>query len=51
MFDDGEVERLDEDIAYGATAYFQIEGMRRVTPLKEGFAEAAKHLPPGSRDA
>ena len=49
MFEDGEVERLDADIAYGASAYFRAEAIRRVTPVKDGFPEAARGLPPGDR--
>jgi hypothetical protein len=49
LYDDGEVERLDDDIAHGETAYFRVESIRRITPVKDGFPEAARHLPPGDR--
>ncbi|RUL85000.1 hypothetical protein [Tautonia sociabilis] len=49
IFEDGEVERLEDDIAYGASAYFRVEAIRRVTPLKEGFPDASRALPPGDR--
>ena len=49
IFDDGETERLDHDVAFGASAHFRVDAIRRVTPLKDGFAEAARRLPPGDR--
>jgi hypothetical protein len=49
LYDDGEVERLDDDIAYGETAYFRVDAIRRITPVKDGFPEAAREIPPGNR--
>lgn len=49
LYDDGEVERLDEDIAYEGSAYFRADSIRRVTPLKDGFPEATRNLAPGDR--
>ena len=49
LYDDGEVERLDDDLAYRDVAYFQIESIRRVTLLKDGFPEAARQIPSGDR--
>ncbi|QDV33229.1 hypothetical protein [Tautonia plasticadhaerens] len=49
MYEDGEVERLDEDLAYGDSAYFRVDSIRRVTPLKDGFPEATRRLAPGDR--